>query len=607
MVFHTVKIFHVVKIFHAVKNLSLMYMNTETYTLVSYNTSWVNDCNDNQLHPNLSEAASIVAKQKDLKKMEVVTFGDDTNLGKLRMNLADTATEYIRSKMGNETTKGADFIALIEQMIHVPRGSHANYDAISDIFKEKGRDVINVQDIGNNEEFGILRRIKKLDLNDASVDGLKSGYNVVYDMIENYTLQNGGGEGIGIAFKDELMDTILEWNKIKHPVVERLNNGITHPIHKFEIKTSIKPAIVHYYSDDLGQVICFEEDGITPKYYNGSGQAADLGRPIIMTAGLKGTDTLNILVAAHGPNIFNMKFDVKNDKGEVIIGSDGKKVQKQVSQIIDKEPETVNELFTNVRESISRFINDGLSKTTINEPQNIKNVNVFFGGDMNDPRGQLLESLLDKGIEIKIKNKPYQVNFHYNLKERREANNAETSQYGYENLLSCCANKDSILADNGDKSRSPPGKSGPIDPTVINGYPADFHKPENFGYNGDYALFGSTLNSTSTLSLDNVPEQQYTDPETNVTVIASDHLPVISIATVIISPPVENVQSTTQTKLDVTRPTVSSSAKMIQNTNTNTNKNTKPAWRGGKRRTLKKRPKRTRRRGRRHPKRTAKK
>ena len=99
-------VFHIVKIFHAVKNLWLMYMST--YTLVSYNTSWVNDCNDNQLHPNLSEAASIVAKAQEMgkivngnfvKKDDDGNFVDDKNLGTLRMKLADTATEYISSKI----------------------------------------------------------------------------------------------------------------------------------------------------------------------------------------------------------------------------------------------------------------------------------------------------------------------------------------------------------------------------------------------------------------------------------------------------------------------------------------------------------------------------
>jgi hypothetical protein len=543
-------------------------MSSKTYTLVSYNTSWVNDCNDNQLHPGLSESASIVAKANEMGKIVnvngVKTFIDEEkpNLNGLRMALADTATTYINSKMA----KGADFIALIEQMIHVPKGSHANYDAFGNA--KIGKEPPNKQDIGdNNNNFGILRRINTLGLNDASVDGLKPGYNVVYDMIENYTLPTGGGEGIGIAFKYDLMDTILEWNKTDQPVVQKLNNGSIIPTQN--VITYAAP--VHYYSDDLGQVLCFDENG-KQIYYNAGGKAADLGRPIIMTAGVKGTDTLNILVAAHGPNIYNLKFDT--------IDENGNPVQKQIkdvlyrvkdakSNITSKDYTTeVNTLFETVRKSISRFITTGLN-SVVNKGalSSVTTVNVFFGGDMNDPRGQLLESILINGFEIQIGDKPYSVKFNYTLGNRKVASTIDESQYGYEQLLSCCANTDSVKSTNDTKSRKPTlGAVGPIKPERIDNYPVDFHKPENFGYNGDYALFGSTLESSSTLSIDNASQQIY--EENGVNVIASDHLPVVSIATV---------------------------------------NETQPQITGGKRRTAKKRPKRTRRRGHRQHKRTAKK
>lgn len=493
------------------------------YKLVSYNTSWVNDCNNNQLHPNLSESASIVAKAKAMGKIEkkkdetgvfvdVFVEKEGPSLDGLRMALADTATAYIKSKM--MLNGGADFIALIEQTVHVPPDSHANYDAFGKA-KNGGNPPSNKQDLGEdqNKEFGILRRIDKLKLHDSSTEDInREGYNVVYDMVVNHTMKQYAGEGIGIAFHGRLMDTILTWNQLEHPVVQELNK-------KFPNVIARTNRNVHYYSDDLGKVVCFDETG-KQVYYKGSEKAADLGRPIIMSAGIKNGTTLNVLVAAHGPNIFNLKFDTE----------DG---QKQIKEVLNDEnfKTQVDELFETVGNSIGRFINAGLASVTDKSAlTNVEHVNVFFGGDMNDPRGQLLEAMVAKGLAIKVGVKDFKVQFNYNLGERIIPKNGDVSQYGYENLLSCCANADSIKENTeSTKSRNLTTEAlGSIEPKRIDGYPVDFFKPENFGYNGDYALFGSSDPNSPVyeLKLDNVPQQEYEENATKV--IASDHLPVVS-------------------------------------------------------------------------------
>ncbi len=499
------------------------------YLLVSYNTSWANDCSNNQLHPGLSESASIVAKANHMGKIQNVNGGkvfvntETPTLDGLRMALADTATSYIQSKMAN----GADFIAMIEQTIHVPPTSHANYDRFG-IDKLRGEPA-NKQDLGaQNNDFGILRRIKMLQMNDASVENIKDGYNIVYDMVVNHTLDYGG-EGIGIAFHNRLMDSILSWNQLEHPVVQLLNSGTllkkkknaNDPNEKItENVIGRSNPTVHYYSDDLGQVLCFDESN-KQIYFNAGGVAADLGRPIIMTAGIKGTTTLNVLVSAHGPNIFNLKFDAGN----------GQKLQ--IKDVVDNKEYKgkVDELFETVRTSIGRFINAGLRSVSDSLSQ-IETVNVFFGGDMNDPRGQLLESMIDKnnGLKIEIGDKTFDVKFNYDLGPRTIPKDGNDSQYGYPDILSCCANADSIKQNVAQpfKSRNLQVKAiGPIAPTRIDGYPEDFFKPENFGYNGDYALFGSNVAYPPyVLRLDNAPQQEY--EENGVKVIASDHLPVTS-------------------------------------------------------------------------------
>jgi hypothetical protein len=577
-----------------IKNIDICYMST--YKLLSYNTSWVNDACNNQLHNFLSESASIVAKARALNRVNEI---EPNKLDKFRMELADQATSYIKEKMD----AGYDFIALIEQTIHVPKDSHANYDSFGkkwttyapSYYDKQNMDIINKintemnndndklvynvtlsniagtddekitaikgmvpninaevvklnktidalngvrkndqkkplpkllsipipsnqQDVVNNTEFGILRRIGNLKLNDISVEQMDASkpYSVVYDQVINPTLQDGpGGEGIGIAFKTSLVDTMLVWNQSVHPVRQRLlNNGYNILGGADFTKSLNEDKNVHYYSDDMGDVVCYDESR-NLKYYNGTGAAADLGRPIIMTAGVKG-QTLQIFVALHGPNIFNMKFNTSE------LGADGNPVQKQLKEVVDNtdyDKQVIN-MFDSIGESIGRFINAGLNSATNKDVlSGVDAVNLFVGGDANDPRSQLLQSIMIKGIQVKINN---------NFKTTFDIKFGYFFGNDFGKLYSCCANADSIKESAG---RNIMMKAvGPIESIRDSNYPDKFYKPENFGYNGDYALFGSYpgYKHKYVLKLDDIPSQYKDNKIDENDIIVSDHLPVIS-------------------------------------------------------------------------------
>lgn len=518
-----------------------------TYKLLSYNTSWVNDASINQLHNFLSESASIVAKARALNRVGEIE--SDNKLSTFRMELANKATDYIKEKMDS----GYDFIALVEQTTHVPAdpaqpGSHANYDLFSKRWSElKGATVTNQQDIGNdNQKYGILLRIDKLGLNDVSVKQLDSSkpYSVVYDQVINPTIPTGpGGEGIGIAFKTSLVDTLLEWNQSTHPVRQRLLSNNYGILGGADFTGSLNPDVdVHYYSDDMGDVVCYDENRKL-KYYNASGKAADLGRPIIMTAGVKGP-ILQIFVSLHGPNIFNMKFDTTDENGNP--------TQKQLKNVVgqNKYETEVTNMFDSISQSIGAFITSGFKSATNKQVlSDVTTVNLFLGGDANDPLGQLLQSILSNGIKININEKELNVKFTYTLSD---------------NLYSCCANADSIIKEM--RITEGIGLTGPIEQKRDDKYPPEFYNPKFFGYKGDYALFGSYPTPQKyELKLDNIESQTYMK---NPSIIVSDHLPVISYF--------NDSTFTLPTEASIRNlPKLFTQEKSIPKT-------TKPIWKGGK-------------------------
>jgi hypothetical protein len=433
------------------------------------------------------------------------------------MILADKSTDYIAAKM----TEGYDFIALIEQLIHVPTDTHANYDSFTFVKETRTQKGLQ-QDIVKNEDFGILRRMNRLKsqgLTDVSVVPTtnqsipveSTKYGIVYDHIVH--TDAGFGEGIGIIFKQGLIDTPLSWKKNSQPIYKLLAQ-------KGSDNVNIGDLNVRYYSDDLGKFVAPKantNDPILSK--SNTNNVADLARPIIMTAGIKG-NTLNIFVAFHGPNILNLYYW---GTSETNINQDER---KQLKNLLNDSAfsEQITTIFNFIAKGISDFINEGLARTlepetSVAVTQNsllseVNEVNVFLGGDANDPKGTMLNSLLMKGLSINVKTRTFPVKFTYAIDITKPN----------PNLLTCCANADSVKNPTGTFTL---GNVNQATLDRVNTYPPNFFKPVEFAYYGDYALFGSNVTPPQySMQKDNDIKQQY--EKNDKLIIASDHLPVIS-------------------------------------------------------------------------------
>ncbi len=479
------------------------------YKLMSYNTSWVLDCSSNQFNGALSESAAIMAKMKYMKNYE--SYEDmyknpnyRNELDEFRFSLANKATNYIKTVGINGAFDGIngafDFIALIEQSMHVPKSDHANYDDV----------ITNKFYIGENtENFGFSKRLKDLGLSGSST------FTVVYDNVINWAFK--AAEGIAIVYKTSLVSSAFKWNFAENPALRN------------DKKLAKNFENVNFYSDDLGPYICYDDPKSANKnlIYSKVNGVADEGRPIILTGGIlseNDKNTLNLFVAAHGANILNLfVYDPSEEK-------------LQTKSVKKLEPDTLTNLFQKLGSAITSFIQNGLDATAkVKIIPDIEKVNLFLGGDFNDAWGFILTGLMANGITLKINEKPFTVKFNYpKLKQRGTFGNGA----GYD-LLSCCANADSIKTPNtAVKNLLGPivGNSEEDYITMaerMESYGDDFIKHENFGCNGDYALFGSTNDTTTyDLRVDNHPLQQIEKTKGDY-VIASDHLPVISMPTTV--------------------------------------------------------------------------
>lgn len=540
------------------------------YKLMSYNTSWVLDCSSNQFNGALSESAAIMAKMRHLwynddKVNSVIDSLNETdkqttkkmtpterayyamysdpeykaNLDTYRMTFAEKATGYIRD-VGLKDNY--DFIALIEQSMHVPKEDLANYDQIM---------VRNFNLENENENYGYLKRITELGKHPNF-----SKYTIIKDNVINAGI--GAGEGIAIMYKTSLVNTPFTWSFKENPAIQNAKLDVLQKIPPFiftqdfpekpykkdierrfaelQNKLSKSTAPVQFYSDDLGPYICYDDPKSENRkliYSKGNG-VPDEGRPIIMTGGIADANntTINLFVAAHGANILNLwTYDVENKKPlqsvKTFINPNEKDQNKKTAN-----EKKLKDLFAKLSKAITDFIQNGLQN--VNIQPSVNKVNLFLGGDFNDAWGFILTGLMENGITLTINGKQLTVNFNYpKLKERGTYGNGA----GYD-LLSCCANKDSI--------RVPVCESellGPITPTNpkdklnmakrMSIYGDDFYKESQFGYNGDYALFGSTNDTTEyDLRVDNHPLQQIEKTKGDY-VIASDHLPVTSMPTTV--------------------------------------------------------------------------
>jgi hypothetical protein len=589
--------------------------------LVSYNTSWVNDCHPSQSLKNtgMTESSSILAKaiqlynskESNTEKINVEKDGyakgdadadiqklySDEEIGdhflKLRQTLNSKNNEFLKTMITGD--ENADFLALIEQMIHVDANNSANYDDF----------LANPFDVGEeNVNYGILKRLKDLGVVEDIVqpsnndkDTQQYTHACVYDNIVNgkgnldrinNPNKSGIVEGIAIVYRKNLFDegSMAEWNRNDLPSFQKLQY-----LGNLKFKELNNPSITtKYYSDDSGFGVCnpkgIEEDPVFVSRFG----ASDGGRPIIMTAGMKGNDMV-VLVAIHGPNIPNLykykdfkiwkeseKYEEYKKWKSTPIDETGKseeelkKIQKmkeewqKYEESIKGKPEPIlfvaeqlknqsidatSELFDIVRTSISTFISGGLSTITNKDKfsnfNNSSNISIYLGGDFNDARGLILQDIIKTPFEIKFKinEDEYTKNVSFagysSLESQtKDSNDPITDTQGrYTSLYSCCANGDSLDGN----YRTTIGKDG--NPTINsmgngkfdaehlfafsklseNMKNGEFINPANYGYNGDYALYGSSepnSNGVQNMVL-------YNSPSIMVgSFYPSDHLPVIS-------------------------------------------------------------------------------
>jgi hypothetical protein len=518
------------------------------YKLLAYNTSFVNDCDESQFNNNfLSESASIISK---IAKLNGKSYDDLINmikpengytqyaelLNKTRDRLSTASTNFIDKRL----TDVYDFLALIEQTIHVPIESHANYDPL----------LINKMDLGEqNREKGILKRISKLNssVNYSIIDksvistseqsDYKNKYIIVYDNVLNPIGKYG--EGIAVVYKQTLVDTPLEWDYKTNP--NYMNAiGLTPLADKVEELGKSKQTIdkIHFYSEDLGKYMGadFTKDP--------DGKVADYGRPFMMTGGIKG-DILNLFVAVHAPNIMNLQKIERDSTGKVIKATSLKEVS---------DDKVVTDIFEAIKNQIQSCIQKGIYAITNKDIlSSVSKIQLFLGGDFNDPRGLILEKLFE-GLSFflimedsKDPTKSQNITFNYTIKTRDNKRSGKPTndrlEAGFTKLISGCANTDSLKGNVRKIENLPLGPVGVFPASsdtaglvkriqyIQEKYPTDFISPENFGYNGDYALFGSSdTTNQHTYEMQLVNDDYQTVASGEQKVIASDHLPVISVS-----------------------------------------------------------------------------
>jgi hypothetical protein len=187
---------------------------------------------------------------------------------------------------------------------------------------------------------------------------------------------------------------------------------------------------------------------------------------------------------------------------------------------------------------------------------------VFLGGDFNDPRGLALRDIIMNGFTLSIEGLSLtnggKIQFRINGLSPEDAKDNSKFDNFRQTLFSCCANRDSqkapqpavdTLGSLEDAFYRVLGREQPIKdkkPKQNLKYQDNFDVSENFGYNGDYALFGTNYLSDETkfnISLQESSYEHGTD-ETPQKVMASDHMPVyaeisipVSTVTIAAAPP----------------------------------------------------------------------
>ena len=529
------------------------------YRVTSYNTSVLNAMRKKDVHPFLSESASLIAKYQKINSDKSSEYlkqfkeksRDQTALKNLNdsfqdsvlkfgKKLDDNINEYLKGRISPPSSNS--ILCLIEQMIFVPKENHACYEYLVDREKYKYTDEDN-----NN---GILKRIAALNAIDVSVTSNESQINqqdgqnyCVFDNVVNS--QDGTAEGIAIFFSPGIFDSLLEWNFSDNPNIVnirtyeagkveilkkqllRLTNDVTNEktldekeIEKLkisieELKNSIKKyeenipqnletikkntdgKTIHFYSEDMGKILCGDnfvknKETFDPETGNKVKITKDLGRPFIMTAGMKG-DKLIIIVAFHGPNFSKL---VKTSEGE----------------------KKGAEMSTAMAEELMNLINSGIGAAISVDEKQIKDIHIIIGCDSNDVKSDFYKTFTGKPRVLKINNTTKTVYFNQiGLNKNEHA--------------TCCANCDSSFPEKlpGDCKNNELNAVNIETLVKINNteiYSEKFIDTDNYQYYGDYIIAGSSKEDDVKNQIFERENVSYSENGENVS--SSDHFAVQS-------------------------------------------------------------------------------
>jgi hypothetical protein len=588
----------------------------EQIVIASYNTSYPLDLHHSLLHPGLSDSAAIIGKAKKIVEGSDITeyivydslvnfdkslpnvegetvLGNDklsddnikihNTLGNFRLQLADCISRNINTQL-NDANKPSVYM-LIEQSIHVNNTNMAYYGFAPE---EKDKSHHNLKkynldegtSTNKNEQYGILRRITKINANKTSpllldccstsandVVSANEQFNIIYDNVVN-TAAAGVAEGIAIVTDNTKfpLTNMLKWNRQKLPIVQKLVDKYTTPIGNDTDK-------VFFYSDDLGQII--EDNNVkllndeTPDGFivkKGDGPLVpDMGRPIMLTSCLKKDGVLHIFIAIHNLNMPQLRAipkkaypglntQINYDVGRKTILNDRKKlselklqkpdivdadivsinaeivainaeievINKQIAEFLivyPKNKDTSDEILESLRNGIGNFVTKAFEKQNTEQLNLIKSVCVYMGGDFNDPGRLLLNKLNQKGINFTIGNQQFNAMF-------------EFPNFGN----TCCANADSVLEPTDPIPNTLGGINNDTFMKINKDYKEGFIEGTNFAFEGDTVSFAiasttepKSITHTVLLSAaENTNKNQPKYENNGVEVMPSDHYAVMA-------------------------------------------------------------------------------
>ena len=446
---------------------------TDHGVIAHYNFSWPLSMDNGPLNGTpLSESAAILQKAKNLGYIEGETTEDTETLEKFRADFYGKQLEQLKIELDRNIL----MFGLTELSVrdNTKKSGHAVFT--SSTLTGTGMST-NMIDENNYEEFGIGKMLKNLgnQITDRSVVGSVSDkqYDIMYDNVVHASF--GFGEGIGLIIRKDLVDSYFTWKSKSRGFFDKITNAV--PENENDI---------HFWSSDCG----YSTDQLN--LYKTVKGDLDLGRPFIMTAGMKG-NILRIFVNFHGVNILNLYTDADADAGK-----------RQLKVLLkDKNDTAYKKAIEAVKLSIVKLIDSGLEKVQNNIiSKDITQCQLFLTCDSNDAKNDLFKAIIKDGIQLtKLPFNYNHIKFKYNEDEH---------------VYTCCANADSLnegkqklftkLEDNlPEKDFNGVGKltgrnfsNGIITSQTDNDeYPADFINPLHYGYTGDRALFGTTFANPS--------------------------------------------------------------------------------------------------------------